>query len=249
MCLGPEVLAGLALSAGGTYLQARESANNEKRAMNAKNAAFTENMNRNTQYAADAGSIQANNTQQQGRENFDQQKTAEAAKMEQLFNERRTQPDYNVGAAPGTLPKNVVLARQAASDVANEKTNRDAENLSNLQGYGGALFNQGLDQSQFARLFGGIQDKAGANTRMLPIEMSAADTNARKAPSLFPTLLKAAGMATSLYGGAGGTFTNAPLQGPTITGAPLGGDKMYGLFMNNKPVNLFGYNLAGRSPF
>lgn len=246
MC-DPVTLTGLALSAGGTYLQARESANNEKRAMNARNAAFTENMGRNTQYAADAA-VEANkNVQAQGRDNFDQQKEAEAVKMEQLFNERRTQPDYNVGAAPNALPKNVVLARQAASKEAADKTDRDIGNLSNLEGYGSALFNQGLDQSQFARLFGNIQDKAGANTRMLPIEMSAADTNARKAPSIFPTLMKAAGTGLSLFGGAGGSFSNtvpgpmpAGVYGP---GAPV---TSYGLFMNNKPVDLFGYQLAGR---
>lgn len=247
MCLGPEMLAGLALSGAGTYLQARESANNEKRAMNAKNAAFVENMARNARYADEAGAGMGRNVQQQGRENFDQQKEAEAVKMEQLFNERRTQPDYNIGAAPNTLPKNVVLARQAASKEAADITDRDISNLSNLEGYGSALFNQGLDQNQFARLFGGVQDKAGANTRLLPLEMNAAANNARKSGSILPTLLKVGGTGLSLFGGAGGSFSNtvpgampAGVYGP---GAPV---TSYGLFMNNKPVDLFGYQLAGR---
>jgi hypothetical protein len=247
MC-DPVTAAGLALSAGGTYFQSREQANNERRMQNAREAAFTQNLARNTQYAADAGSIQANNTQKQGRENFDIQRDAEADKVKQAFASIRTQPDYNVGLSEGT-PKNVVIARQKASEDAAAKTDRDVANKAALEGYGSALFNTGLDQSQFARLFGGIQDKAGANTRILPIEMNAAANNANKGSSLFPTLLKTAGMATSLYGAAGGSFTNAPLQGPTLSGAPLGGYKQYGLFMNNKPVKLFGYELAGRSPF
>lgn len=244
MC-DPVTAGSLALSAAGTYLQSREQASNEKRMAAAREGAFAQNMARNTQYAADAGSIQANNTQKQGRENFDIQKEVEADKIKQAFANVRTQPDYNVGLSENT-PKNVVIARQQASEDAAAKTDRDVANKAALEGYGGALFNSGMDQSNFARLFGNIQDKAGANTRLLPIEMSAAANNANKGSSLFPTLLKAAGMAGSLYGAAGGTFTNAPLQGPTLSGAPLGGDKMYGLFMNNKPVKLFGYELAGR---
>ena len=246
MC-DPVTAAGLALSAGGTFLQSREEAKNQQRMMNAKNAAFTENMNRNTQYAADAGSIAANNVQKQGRENFDEQKEADAVKMEQLFNERRVQPDYNVGAAAGSLPKNVVLARQAASEEAAAKTDRDVGNNAALQSYGNTMFNTGLDQSAFARLFGGIQDKAGANTRMLPIEMNAAANNAQKAPSIFPTLMKAAGTGLSLFGSAGGSFTGtkAGTMAPGVYGPPVP-LKSYGLFMDNKPVDLFGYQLAGR---
>lgn len=246
MCLGPEVLAGLALSGAGTYLQAREQAANAKRGMQAKNAAFVGNINRNRQFSDEAGAQLNRNVQQQGRENFDQQKEQSAVKMEQLFNDRRVQPDYNTGFA-SNVPKNVVLARQAASEDAASQTDRDVGNLSNLQGYSGSLFNSGLSQNEFARLFGNIQDKAGANTRLLPLEMNAAYNNSQKAPSLFPTLLKAAGTATSLYGGAGGSFS-APIQGPTLAGQSSLGN-MYGLFMDGKPVQAFGYNLAGRLPF
>lgn len=205
MCLGPEVLAGLALSGAGTYLQSREAVANEKRGMNAKNAAFQQNIDRNTQYANDA-SVEANkNVQAQGANNFTQQQQNEANKMVQLFNERRTQPDYNIGLTENA-PKNVVLAREAAGKVAADKTDRDIENNAGLQGYSGALFNSGLDQSNFARLFGNIQDKASANTRLMPIEMSAAYNNSQKAGSLFPTLLKLGGTGLTLAG-ANGAFT------------------------------------------
>jgi hypothetical protein len=245
MC-DPVTAVGLALSAGGTYLQSREAAKNEQRVMNAKNQAFTDNMARNTQFAADAGSIQANNTQKQGREEFDQQRQLEAEKIERAFNDVRTQPDYNMGLT-ANAPKNVVLARQKESEDAAAKTDRDVGNQAALSGYGGALFNSGLSQTDFARLFGGIQDKAGANTRLLPIEMSAAANNASKSPSLFPTLMKAAGTGLSLYGSAGGSFSNT-VPGPMPPGVygPGAPQTSYGLFMDNKPVNLFGYQLAGR---
>src|SRR5574343_131352 len=115
MCLGPEVLASLALSGAGTYLQSREEAANAKRAMNAKNQAYQESVNRNRQMADEAGAQFGQNVQQQGRENLDVQRQAEADRAQQLFNERRVQPDYNVGLV-SNAPKNVILARQSASE-------------------------------------------------------------------------------------------------------------------------------------
>jgi len=252
MCVGPELAlaASLAASAGGTYLQTQEANKNAQRQQNAKDQAFAANMTRGRAFADEAGAQQARNTAQQGRENFDIQRQAEADKVVDLFNADRVQPDYNVGAAPSSLPKNVILARQSASEDAAAKTDRDVNNNAQLQGYGGAQFNQSLDQNEFARLFGNIQDKAGVNTRMLPLEMNAAANNAKQSSSIFPTLLKTAGTAGSMFAGAGGSFTGtapgsfssmAPGQfGPPV---PL---KANGLFMNNQPVNLFGYQLAGR---
>lgn len=236
MC-DPVTAAGLALSAGGTFLQARESNKNAQRAQNAKNAAFTQNMNRNAQFADEAGAFQKANTQQAGRENFDIEKDAEAAKIERAFNDIRTQPDYNVGLT-SNAPKNVVLAREAASADATAKTDRDLNNNAALQGYSGALFNQGLDQSEFARLFGGIQDKAGVNTRMLPLEMNSAANNAQKAPSLFPTLMRAAGQGMSMYGAGSGTnsFFDQQAFGPLKPGQTWGDMTTPGLFTNLKQL-------------
>lgn len=245
MC-DPVTAVGLALSAGGTFLQQREQSRNEQRMMNAKNQAFHDNMARNTQFAAEAGAQQKQNTDNQSRESFDEQRESEGEKLKQAFTEIRTQPDYNIGLS-ANAPKNVVIARQQAADAAAAKTDRDVNNNAALQGYGGALFQGGLGQNEFARLFGNIQDKAGANTRMLPLEMNAAANNASKSPSLFPTLMKMAGTGMSLYGSAGGSFSNttegAMAPGMFGPGAP---ETSYGLFMNNKPVNLFGYQLAGR---
>jgi hypothetical protein len=245
MC-DPVTAAGLALSAGGTYLQSREAVNNENRATAAKNQAFTQNMGRNRQFAAEAGSQAANNVQNQGREKFDENRQEEAEKQVQAFNDVRTQPDYNTGLV-SNAPKNVVLARQSASEDAAAKTDRDVENNAALQGYGNALFNGNLSQSNFARLFGGIQDKAGANTRMLPLEMNAAANNAQKAPSLFPSLMKAAGSAANIFGAAGGSFSNTiPGQMPPGVFGPGAPVTSYGIFMDKKPVDLFGYQLSGR---
>lgn len=246
MC-DPVTAIGLALSAGGTFLQQRDQQRNQDRVTKAKNEAFARNIARNDQSAAEAAALQKNNTNVQGREGFDEQKEVETEKMKQAFNDIRTQPDYNIGLA-SNVPKNVVIARQQAADEAGAKTDRDVANNAALQAYGGSLFQGGMAQSEFGRLFGNIQDKAAANTRMMPLEINAAANNASKSPSLFPTLMKAAGAGLGMFGSAGGSFTN------TIEGArpaanfmgPMPGQTSYGLFMNNKPVDLFGYQLAGR---
>lgn len=245
MC-DPVTAVGLALSAGGSYLQSKEQEKNNKRVMNAKNQAFAANQGRNDQFAAEAGAQAKNNANRQGRQQFDEQKATDKEKRVQAFNDIRTQPDYNVGLT-SNAPKNVVIARQKASEDVGAKTDRDVANNAELQGYGGALFQGGLGQNEFARLFGGIQDKAGANTRMMPLEMNAAANNAQKAPSLFPQLMKTAGQGLSLFGSAGGSFSNT-VEGPMAAGmyGPGAPQTSYGLFMNKKPVDLFGYQLSGR---
>jgi len=246
MC-DPVTAAGLALSMGGTYLQQREADRNAKAVANARNEAFAAHTIGQQKFADEAGAAFNHNITKQGKENFDEQRNAETARIEQAFNERRVQPDYNTGLT-ANAPKNVVLARKAASDEAAAETNRDVGNNAALQSYGGALFNQGLDRSEFARLFGNVQDKAGADTRMLPLKIQAAGNNAQKAPSIFPTLMKAAGTGLSLFGSAGGSFTNQVPGAPLPNGVygPPAPITEYGLFMDSKPVNLFGYNLAGR---
>jgi hypothetical protein len=98
----------------------------------------------------------------------------------------------------------VVIARKAASDEAAAKTNRDLEGMAGLSGYTGAGFNQDMSRNQFARLFGNLQDKASRYSNLIPLEVNAAGNNASKSPSLFPTLLKGAGMAMGMYGAANG---------------------------------------------
>lgn len=245
MC-DPVTAAGLALSAGGTYLQQREASKNADRVTDAKNAAFVQDMNQQRQFADEAGAAFNHNIQKQGKENYDETRNAETAKFEQAFNERRTQPDYNVGLSPN-VPKNVVIARQQASDEASAETDRDVGNLADLFGYGSAGFGAGLNRNEFARNFGNLQDKASGQTRLLPLRINAAANNAQRGPSLFPTLMKAAGQGLSLYGGAGGSFTNT-VEGPVKAGTfgPGAPVTEYGLFMDNKPLDLFGYQLSGR---
>ena len=201
MC-DPVTATGIALSAGGSLLQSREQNKNAKRAMNAKNQAYSESMNRQSQFQDEAG---------------------------QAFNAIRTTPDYNQGAVSST-PKNVVIARQRASDEAGAETDRDVGSFATLNGYRGAQFNQGLDSNRFARAFGNIQDSASRDARLLPMEMSAAENNSQKAPGILPVLMSAAGKGLNLYGAAnpGSTFFDGMVQqtpNRIANGIPVPGTK------------------------
>lgn len=229
MC-DPVTATALALSAGGTYLESREADKNAKRVQNAKNDAFTAEMIRQDQYADEAGAAFNHSVQKQGKENFDQQKEIESQRLKQAFAERRTQPDYNVGLTRNA-PKNVVMAREKASGDAAVKTDRDVGNLANLYGYGGAMFNQDLDRSEFGRLFGNVRDKALGQTNLFPLRLNAAATNAQKAPSMIPKMMKLAGTALSL-GSAAGAFDGPGWAVPgtgsaskVVNGVPMPGTK------------------------
>ena len=213
MC-DPLTATALTLSAGGSYLEQRDAKKNAKRVQNAKNSAYETGILRQRQYQDEAGQAFSENIDKQGRENFDEQKESEGQKFKQAFSDLRTTPDYNQGLT-ASAPKNVVLARQSASDEATTETNRDLLGLANLQGYGGALFNQGLDRNQFGRMFGNIQDQASRDSNLINLDVQAAGNNANKAPSLFPTLLKTAGTALSIYGAANpGTVTGGTAADP-----------------------------------
>lgn len=222
MCLDPVSMTAMALAAGGQYLQSREAAKNQNRMTEAKNAAYVDNMNAQHRYQDEAGAAFNHSVEQQGREQFDQQAQKASDQVKQAFADIRTQPDYNtLTAMPGSTPKNVVIAQKDADSKYGAQTERDVNNQAALSGYGGALFNQGLDRSEFARLFGNTQSAAQGKLNLLPIEMSAAANNANKAPSLFPTLLKGAGMALGMYGAANGitSFGDKVVEGPVAAGA------------------------------
>lgn len=239
MC-DPVTAAGLALSAGGTFMQQREQNKNISRANKAKEGAFAEHQQRQGVFQDESAAAFNTNLDNQGKDSFEDQRGEEANRIEQAFGDVRTQPVYNVGLS-SNAPKNVVVARQRASDEAGAETDRDVGNFANLNAYKGTQFNQGLSSNAFARAFGGIQDKASRDARLLPGEISAAATNSQKAPSLFPTLLKAAGQGMSAFGSAGGSFTNTVEGGlPTSGIGPGAPVTQYGLFSNGQPINLFG---------
>jgi hypothetical protein len=236
MC-DPVSATALALSAGGTFLQSREAANNADRVTGARNAAYEREMIGQRKFADESGVAFNQNLRKQGREAFDEQAEADAAQTKQAFNNIRTQPDYNMGVS-GSTPKNVVIARQAASDDATAKTDRDLDAMAGLSGYQGALFNQDMGRSEFARLFGNLQDKASRRSALIPLEVNAAGNNASKSPSLFPTLLKAAGTGLGIYGAGSGitSFGDKTVQGPFVGMGPGAPVQQPGLFTKLKTI-------------
>jgi len=232
-------MAGMAVMAAGSAMQQREQAKNADRIRDAKNDTFEANMIRQRGYAEEAGGKFDENIENQGKDSFDEQKAGEEDKIKSAFNDNRTQPDYNVGLMAGA-PKNVVLAREAASGEATAETDRDLNNSAALTSYGGALFNQNMDSNAFARLFGNIRDTASRDANLMGLDMSSAAANASKAPPLFPTLLKAGGQAMSMYGAGaapgGSGFFNGTVEGalPSSGIGPGTPQVVPGMFTNVK---------------
>ncbi len=206
MC-DPVSAAALALSAGGEFLSSREEAQNQQRMADAKTNAYRTSMTKQHQFQDEAGTAFNHNVDQQGAAQFDQNATKTANDVKQAFANIDVPRDYNTMSDLSSTPQNVVIAQKAADDKYGARSTRDLNGQAALSGYGGAMFNQDLARSNFARLFGNTQDAASGQTRLLPIEISAAANNANKAPSIFPTLLKGAGMALGLYGAANGIGT------------------------------------------
>lgn len=232
------------LSAAGTYLETREANKNADRITDARNNAFQREMIKQRQFADESGAAFNHSIQKQGRESFDEEAAAEGEKLKQAFGNVQTQPDYNNMGMLASTPGNVVAANKEAVNKADQKTSRDLEGLSKLRGYGGALFNQDTSRNEFARLFGNIQDKAAGQNRIMPLEIEAAGNNASKSPSLFPTLLKGAGMAMGMYGAANGitSFGDKVAAGPLAPGQTWADMTTPGLFTNLKqmPKKVFG---------
>ena len=246
MC-DPVSATALALSAGGTFLQSREANKNAKRVQNAKNATLEAQMMKQRQFADQGGVAFRDNANNQSSGSFEDQKNKTIEQTKQAFNDIRVQPDYSMTGSLASTPKNVVIARQNANNDAAAITNRDLEGSANLAGYGGALFNQDLGRSEFARLFGNIQDRAGGQARLMPLEIQAAGNNASKNPSLLPVLMKTAGMAMGMVGAGGGisSFGDKVVSQPLTGGAfgPAGAlTTKPGLFTTGKalPGKIFG---------
>lgn len=201
MC-DPATAISLAVSAAGSYLETQEQNKNIARQQNAKNAAYAQNMQRQRQYADETTGEFKKSLENQGAEGLNQNIDDASAKRLQAFNDNRlSNADYSV--ATNNAPKNVVLNQQKTLGEAENNANRDNTNLARLGGYGDGLFNSGLQRNEFARAFGNFSDQASRDARLLPLDMSAAANNAYKAPSLFPTLLKAGGAAGASYAAAG----------------------------------------------
>jgi len=219
----PTTALGLALSAGGSFLQQREANSNARSAANARNQQFEAERIRQQQFADEAGAAFNQNVQQQGAENFEENRQVEQDEFVQTFNDNRTEGDYSVGLR-NSAPRNVVLAREAANNEANSETERDVNNLAALSSYTNAAFNQGLDRNEFARAFGNIQDEASRQSGLLGLRINSASNNAQSAPSAFPGLLGAAGSGLAIAGAAGNSLFDTESLRPSGTfvgpGAP-----------------------------
>jgi len=243
MC-DPVTAAGLALSMGGSYLESKQQAKNQKRAIDAKNDAFQTSQIQQAKFADETGAQQQTNVTAQGRDKFDENRDQAETKFKNAFTERKVQPDYNVGLS-SSAPKNVVLARETSQDEADDTLDRDLNNRAALDSYGRAIDENGFSNSEFARLFGNTQSAASGQQRLLPIRMKAAENNSQKAGSMLPMLMKTAGAGISMGSSAGmfggGQGFAVPFTGSApkmVGGIPMPGTKP--MFLQGGPFGHLG---------
>lgn len=221
---------GLAVSAAGAGLSARESNKNQKRITNARNDAFQANRERQNGFIDESQQAFNTNVEKQGAENFQEQQGVQEERFKEAFGAVQNQGDYTAGNK-SSAPKNLIIAQNDAKEEAAATTQRDVDGLSKLFGYSGAGFNQGLDRNEFSRAFGNISNEATADNNLLGIELEAASNNANKAPSLFPQLLQLGGQASSLFGASGGAFSQTTEGALPASGiGPGAPSTQYGIF-------------------
>lgn len=233
MC-DPVTATALALSAGGSLMESQEQKKNAQGVQDAKNNAYATGMARQRKYADETHGDFNKTLETQGKEGFDTQAAKEKSRFVDAFNNVAT-PSADYNAVPASAPKNVVIASQRANAEAKGKTDRDVNNMAGLSSYGNAMFNQNLDRSEFARMFGNAQDKASTDSRLIPLDMQSAGNNAQKSASMLPQLLKYGGMAAGMYNvmnpgsfakmfsssGAGTPFTMGAQTQAGFGGAPM----------------------------
>lgn len=218
------MVAGMAASAGGSYMQSRNQNKNMKMQQAAKNDAFRSGMDRQEGYANEAGQAFGRNITAQGKSAFDEQLDQAFGRRSQAFdNARANAGDYSIPTL-ASAPKNVVIAQDRAFGAAADRSKQQSDALAKLTGYTDASFNQGLGRNEYNRAFGNLADKAGRDSRLIGIDMNAAANNAYKGPGILPMALKTAGSAASMYGAAGAPglpFGGAPTA-PTPVPNPRG---------------------------
>lgn len=217
MC-DPLTAGSMALSAAGSYMQAREGAKNAGRATAAKNRVFQEGMDRQQGYANEAQEAYRPMVQGQGAEAFGNKMAQSVGSREQAFNDARIAPPaYNFSA-----PKNVQLAMEQAFGDKGAETQRNTDALARLGAYGDTQSNMVLDRNAYARVFGNLADKAQGDVRLLPNAMNAAANNSQKSGSFLPTLMQMAGGAGTMVGAGGGKAFGRIIDGGQSGMIPFG---------------------------
>lgn len=205
MCLGPELIAGLALTAGGNYLNAREQNKNAKRAVEARQNSLKQEMARQSAYQDKTSADMFRILEQYQPQNA-------SAAQDSLQNQREQALNENVApvstsdfqAVTSDAPKVVQDALSKGLSTADARSKAAAKAAAGMYGPGDFLFRTGLNT---ANIGSNIATQAGFAKRSSDInslEQEIAARNSQKTSSGIGDLMGLAGQGLSLYGGLNG---------------------------------------------
>ena len=221
--------AATAMSAGGSIVNAREQAANQKRMANASNAAAEAEIARQHQYQDEAAGA-FGNTLSAFQPQAQTDAASKAATDRTAFIESHlTQPPQL--AATGATPAAAQSAIGKTILDAFDKSKERARAYAKLGSYDDTMFGNNLALNQGGQKVGMVNNFAQGSSALLPSAQRAGAANAYRAPSGFGDLLKAGGSALGIYGamgapglggGAGGMFNGGTATNP-LTGLRVGG--------------------------
>lgn len=238
MCTGLELalIAGTALSAGGSLLGQQQASAQAQAIADARNRVLQQTLAKNDKIA------------EQSRELFNQRRDEIQPDQVQQNQAKETQERTDAGEAAvrapsagevplsGSAPSVVSQAFEKRMGSAVDKGKAEAQSLGKLGGYGDFWFGEGLGNAAAGRDMGVNQNYASGNLALMPILQDYAEIGATKAPNPIPAIMQAAGSALGAYagGGAGSGFLGGkaipmPRARPADAWAPRVGGFLSGI--------------------
>lgn len=218
MCLDPLTAVSLAASAAGAAINGSEAAANNKRMVEARNAATNAELTRQHGFQGQSGDIFSQALAKFGPQAAPALATNQDAATDKfMFNAPTAAQVGSIGTAGGSAAGAANEGRTIADAFTSNA--KSAENLGNLTGYDTTNFNHGIDLAGSGRGLGTISDLSGNSARVGALEADVNANNAYRQPSGLGDLLGFAGTMGGYYGGRGMTMpTKAAL--PAFRMAP-----------------------------
>jgi len=203
-------LIGMAVSAAGSVMNAKNASDNQNAMIKARNDATEANFAQQDVIGKHAQEVFANTLG-----GFD--RTKQTAGLGAAQGKREAAVTGNTGAsqtneyapAPGSAPQVVKsdIARKIGEAVQAGRSRGLA--FSKLAGQQDVNLGNSIDLGRSRGVLGQDSSFAGGIANLLPLQQGAAANNAYRNPSMLGDMLKLGGMGASMYGGATGLFSGA----------------------------------------
>lgn len=210
------MIAGMAMSAAGSAYSSKQQSKNVARMVGARNAATASNFARQDAFQREAegqfGDVLAKFKPGQQRV-----KEAQAGQRRAKVAADSTSTGGRYGPVSGSAPAIVKGEIGRKVGQANAKAGAQAGRGAKIAALGDLNFGNVVDLGRSRGKIGQTGSFSAGTANLLPLEQSAAEANAYKAPGILGPLLQIGGQALSAYGTSGGSFGagGGGIPGPT----------------------------------